>query len=333
MKRLFKVAGFISYFSALTATPLCASQKVEDPKPSVDFPSKFHPLSKEKGTVSMTQQDFTIDGGVHTVDEPILRQKGVPITDFSPKLKQLFEQMHRIMKEHGGIGIAAEQVGIAYRCCVVDVAECFPEADGKKASEPKILCRLDGVDCNPKELMPLYFCNPEIVATEGSCDFREGCLSVKDFYAEVTRPQKITAKYQDCEGQWHTLECDGILARCMQHEFDHLDGIVFVDRLSPKDTKKWQRFYAKLEYEQQFLQNFLKEEHQRRGLLFFSTEDIEGPNVEEMISRIKPKIGLTSESIAPLSAVNSEFLDPRFWESEQLKIKDSEITDESNQDQ
>lgn len=250
MRCFLKITGLITALILIIAVSFWASQEVKAAKtgkPSIDSSLKFHPFANSTEIVPMTKQDFTIDGHVHTIDEPILRQKGVPITDFSPKLKQLFEQMHRIMKEHDGIGIAAEQVGIAFRCCVVDVSECFPESNDTQQlnSKAQVLCRLDGIDCNPRELMPLYFCNPEIIENEGSCEYREGCLSVKDFYANVTRPRNITAKYQDCEGAWHTLECDGILARCMQHEFDHLDGVVFVDRLSNKDKKKWQRYHEK----------------------------------------------------------------------------------------
>ncbi|MDE6575986.1 MAG: peptide deformylase [Opitutales bacterium] len=178
---------------------------------------------------------YAIEGRVFTVEDPILRQVGAPIIHFTPELSHLFKQMQALMESHDGIGIAAQQVGLAFRCCFIDVRPC----DNLET----IHCIFDGTAIDDvRTILPLRICNPVIEATHGLAPCKEGCLSVPGFSADVSRPEVITSTFFDEKGAQHHIECDGILARCMLHEFDHLDGIVFIDHLSSKDAKKYQRF-------------------------------------------------------------------------------------------
>jgi peptide deformylase len=178
--------------------------------------------------------DYEISGEIYRFGAPILRTVGVPIVDFSPELGLLFEQMNRMMRTNHGIGLAAQQVGLAVRCCVVDVSECA--ADGKD------FYIFNDHPVAPQTIMPLYICNPRIVAAENLCTLGEGCLSIPHFYYDVERPEIITALFSDPKGNAQKITCNGLLARCMQHEFDHLDGKLFTDRLSPNGEKKFKRF-------------------------------------------------------------------------------------------
>jgi peptide deformylase len=185
-------------------------------------------------TMEFCPMNYKIEGRIYTMEEPILREVGVPIVDFSPELERLFKEMHAIMEEHNGIGIAAQQVGLALRCCVVDVRKCVDPAED--------FCILNGQSVDPAEIMPLYICNPEILEKENLCSAYEGCLSVPDFQSVVERSEIISVKFSDHRGKVQQIRCNGILARCMQHEFDHLDGKLFIDRLPAKVQKKFQRF-------------------------------------------------------------------------------------------
>jgi peptide deformylase len=157
--------------------------------------------------------------------DPVLRQKGEPVTEFDDDLKQLAEDMAETMYAAPGIGLAAPQVGVSKRLAVID--------------------------CAPKDEAPqlMVLVNPEIAGGEGECYEEEGCLSVPDFYAQVHRNCQVTVRYQDLAGAPHQMEADGLLAIACQHEIDHLDGILFVDHLSPLKRsmfrKKWQKMEAR----------------------------------------------------------------------------------------
>lgn len=155
-------------------------------------------------------------------NEPILRQKGEPVTTFDGELKVFARGMIEAMRDAEGIGLAAQQVGVARQFCVVDV----------RGSGNDYQCVLDGKPQPPELLMPLYLANP-VISRKGpeTSFYEEGCLSIPDVRAEVERPDLITVKYQDLNGRERILECDGILARCIQHELDHLEGILFIDHL------------------------------------------------------------------------------------------------------
>ena len=137
---------------------------------------------------------------------PGLREKAQPITVFDESITKLAKDMLETMYEAPGIGLAATQVHEAKQLLVIDVSE-------NKDS-------------------PLYIVNPQLIDKSGEIINEEGCLSFPGIYANVTRAEQVTLKYQDLEGNEHTLEADELLAICIQHEMDHLDGKVFVDYLS-----------------------------------------------------------------------------------------------------
>ncbi|MFA5057053.1 MAG: peptide deformylase [Opitutaceae bacterium] len=153
-------------------------------------------------------------------NEPVLRKKGDKITVFDADLTRLAEDMLETMHEARGIGLAAQQVGRAIQLCVVDLRE----------AEAEYTWRLDGTK-PPKELfMPLALVNPQVKAeAKPTTVADEGCLSFPEIRGDVERPDRITVTYQDLQGHAHTLDCTGWLARCIQHEVDHLNGVLFID--------------------------------------------------------------------------------------------------------
>ena len=162
---------------------------------------------------------------VHEFPDPILQQHAMPVTVFDDKLRQLAADMLETMYEERGIGLAANQVAVLKQIVVVDVM-AGDEDHGQR--EPQVLV------------------NPKIVAASGETAIEEGCLSVPEFRAEVARAEKITVEYQDLEGQPQTLEADGLLAICLQHEFDHLRGRLFIDYLPPLKQRMVKKRLAKL---------------------------------------------------------------------------------------
>jgi peptide deformylase len=139
--------------------------------------------------------------------DPRLRTKASEVTDFDDNLGRLIGDMLETMYEAPGIGLAATQVDVHKRLLVIDVSE---ERD-----------------------QPLVFINPTVrVLDETLGEYDEGCLSVPGFYETVSRPQRVVVAAQDGQGEQFEMECDGLLAICVQHEIDHLDGKLFVDYLS-----------------------------------------------------------------------------------------------------
>jgi peptide deformylase len=142
-------------------------------------------------------------------DEKILRQKSAPVRSVGGDVKTLFDDMLETMYDAPGIGIAAIQLGIPQRLITIDLA---------KQDEPKT---------------PLFFANPEIVwsSTELS-DYEEGCLSIPEFYEMVQRPKEVRVRYLDRNNEAQELHAQGVLATCIQHEIDHLNGVLFIDHIS-----------------------------------------------------------------------------------------------------
>jgi peptide deformylase len=155
--------------------------------------------------------------------DPVLRQSGKKIEKFDDQLVDLSSKMLEVMRESEGIGLAAQQIGLAEQFCVMDVPE-HPDYP--------MLCILDGKALTPSLLMPMSLANP-VVTPLPSDEFyyEEGCLSFPGINADVARPERIEVSYQDLDGVAHTLECNGLLARCIQHEVDHLNGVLFIDRM------------------------------------------------------------------------------------------------------
>ena len=146
--------------------------------------------------------------------DPRLRQISTPVEKVDAELNALIDDMFETMYDAPGIGLAAIQVGVPKRLLVIDLQEQEGE-DGKPIREPRV------------------FINPEILQTSDELQvYSEGCLSVPDQYAEVERPAVIRARWQDRDGKSHEEQLDGLLAICLQHEMDHLEGILFIDHLS-----------------------------------------------------------------------------------------------------
>lgn len=151
-----------------------------------------------------------------TAPNPILKKKSLPVEVIDDELRNFLNDMVETMYHDRGVGLAAVQVGQHKRIIVMDLQE-------------------DDTNSNrPKDFFPLKIINPEIIwQSEDECIATEGCLSVPGQYIEVTRPEKITVKYLDENSKERILECDEWLARCMQHEIDHLDGKILLDYVSP----------------------------------------------------------------------------------------------------
>jgi len=164
---------------------------------------------------------------IHTYGDPVLREQTLKVERDSTGLQELVDSMIETMRGAEGIGLAAPQVGRSERLFVVDLA---PYAD-PEGEEPLVL---------PPQ--PMVFINPVIEAeSDEECEFEEGCLSIPDLHEIVVRPERIRVSYLDRKFQPHTLEADDILARVIQHEFDHLDGVLFVDRISAFRRRLLQR--------------------------------------------------------------------------------------------
>jgi peptide deformylase len=159
-------------------------------------------------------------------NDPILRAKGEKVTDFDAALRRLADDMIDTMHEAGGIGLAAQQIGRALQLCVVDLRE----------SDEKFAWELDGARPPLDLFMPMAMANPQITVVKDTPAtlFEEGCLSFPKIRGNVERPDAIEVKFQDQNGVPHLLRCDGLFSRCIQHEADHLNGVLFIDRMTKK---------------------------------------------------------------------------------------------------
>jgi peptide deformylase len=146
-----------------------------------------------------------------TLPDKRLRTKAKPVEKVDEEIRQLADDMLETMYAAPGIGLAATQVDRHIRLVVMDLSE--------------------------DKSQPLCFINPEIIEAEGEQQCEEGCLSVPDIYAKVKRAERVRVKALDKNGQPFEMEADGLLAVCIQHELDHLEGIVFLDHLSPLKRK------------------------------------------------------------------------------------------------
>ena len=155
--------------------------------------------------------------------DPRLRQKSKEIKVVTPELQKLAEDMLETMYHSNGIGLAAPQVGHLVRLLVIDVRPT--NAEGEYAPE-------EMSELEQKIDHPITIFNPEIVKREGTTTYQEGCLSVPTYYETVERAEYIEVKGLDIDGNEVLYKTDGLLAICFQHEIDHLDGKLFIDRLS-----------------------------------------------------------------------------------------------------
>jgi len=148
-------------------------------------------------------------------DDPVLRRKAKPVREVDDDLRKLAVDMMETMRTAHGIGLAANQVGSLQRLIVVDVS---------------------GMEDVP-DIPPLVMFNPEVLREEGSFIMEEGCLSIPDIREEVERPELIRLRFKDLEFRDHEIEAGGILARVILHEIDHLNGVLFIDRLGAVKRK------------------------------------------------------------------------------------------------
>lgn len=164
----------------------------------------------------------------------VLSQNAKPIERVEKQFFKLADDMLETMYDAPGVGLAANQVGVLEKILVIDTEYDFeelPEGSPKPENLPAgAEVTGGGIIKNRK---PLIIINPEIVRKEGIQVFNEGCLSVPEFNAEIKRAAKLTLKYQTIDGLTKTLDAEGLLAVAIQHEMDHLEGKLFIDRLSP----------------------------------------------------------------------------------------------------
>jgi peptide deformylase len=157
---------------------------------------------------------------IYTFPDQVLARQAHPIERVEKSLWSLAEDMLETMYAAPGVGLAANQVGILKRILVIDTE--YTSEEQENAPERVIANR-----------KPFVMINPEITYREGLVEFSEGCLSIPDYTADVKRSEKIKVVYQDQDGLGQTLMADGLLAIAVQHEMDHLEGKLFIDRLSP----------------------------------------------------------------------------------------------------
>lgn len=161
---------------------------------------------------------------VRIYPDDVLRQKTEPVVDFSSDLHILLDDMAETMYDSNGIGLAAPQIGVLQQITVIDVSD-----DGKTLTE---------------------FINPVIVTKEGKVPSEEGCLSIPDYRDQISRAETVTVEAVDRHGKTFTTEAEDLLAICLQHEIDHLEGILFIDHLSrlKRDMfkRKWKKYLQEI---------------------------------------------------------------------------------------
>jgi len=158
---------------------------------------------------------------INTAGDQVLRKKTEPVKEINESIRTLINDMAETMKTASGLGLAAPQIGVSLRIFIIDKGyidfSSLPDEEKKNKEEP---------------FFPVAFINPQIIERKGETSISEGCLSVPGYHAEVERAAEITLKYTDIEGVERTLEASGLTAIAIQHEYDHLEGVLFIDRIS-----------------------------------------------------------------------------------------------------
>lgn len=160
---------------------------------------------------------------IYAYGHPVLRTATEPVEAVTPELESLIDDMIETMRNAAGIGLAAPQVGRSERLFVADLSPMAEDIEAELGALPEWAQR------------PLVFINPEIVDEDETvlCDYEEGCLSIPDLRELVTRPDVVRIRFRDRAFEEQEIEATGVLARVVQHEADHLDGVLFIDHLSP----------------------------------------------------------------------------------------------------
>jgi len=160
---------------------------------------------------------------------PVLRKKGAPVESITPEIKKLIADMFETMYAYKGVGLAAQQVGHAVQITVIDV---------RGVTDRPSTLELKGKPADVAEMMPLALINPELTLVGETAAGPEGCLSFPEVFAEITRPQFVDVKALNDKGKPIEFRAGGLLARAIQHEWDHLHGILFIDRMDKKTKEE-----------------------------------------------------------------------------------------------
>jgi len=160
---------------------------------------------------------------------PVLRKKGARIESITPAVRKLIADMLETMYAHKGVGLAAQQVGVALQLTVIDV---------RGVTDRPSSLEVGGQPVDIAEAMPLVLINPEVTPVGKSVSGPEGCLSFPEIFADVSRPDLVDVKATNGEGKIIEFRCGGLLARAVQHETDHLHGILFIDRMDKKTKEE-----------------------------------------------------------------------------------------------
>ena len=171
---------------------------------------------------------------------PLLRKKGARIETITPAIKELIADMFETMNANRGIGLAAQQVGHALQLTVLDL---------RNVTDRPSTLELDGQSANVNEFMPLVLINPEVKAIGKPLAGPEGCLSFPEIFAEIARPESVEVVAMNEKGQRLEFRCGGLLARAVQHETDHLHGILFIDRMTTETKASFKEELDRLQTE------------------------------------------------------------------------------------
>jgi peptide deformylase len=154
--------------------------------------------------------------------DPVLRRVSTPVAKIDDQIKKLIDDMFETMYDAPGIGLAAVQIGVAKRVVTIDATR------------------------GEEEKKPMVFINPEIISASEETDVKEeGCLSIAEYYEEVERPTAVKVRYMDEKGKTKEIEAEGLLARALQHEIDHLNGVLFIDHISKLKRDRVTKKFAK----------------------------------------------------------------------------------------
>ena len=162
---------------------------------------------------------------------PALRQKGGRVEAITPEIRKLIDDMLESMHEAAGVGLAAQQVGVPLQLAIIDV---------RAAKERPSTLEINGQSADVPEFMPLVLINPVLNPFGSPATGPEGCLSFPEMYAEITRPESVEVSALDATGEPFSFKAGGLLSRAIQHEVDHLNGILFIDRMSRKTKMELQ---------------------------------------------------------------------------------------------
>lgn len=160
---------------------------------------------------------------------PVLRKKGAPVESITPAIKKLIADMFETMYAFKGIGLAAQQVGVPIQLTVLDV---------RGVTDRPSSLELGGEPADVASLMPLVLINPQVTPVGNPVSGPEGCLSFPEIFADITRPDVVDVMAKDAEGRPLEFRCSGLLCRAVQHELDHLQGILFIDRMDKKTKEE-----------------------------------------------------------------------------------------------